>query len=83
MPLDSGFRRRNDEKERCLKIVSPAKAGAQSRGFKWPRCQTDDVDVIMDFLVTMQKLFVTPTSHYQESYPRIEDYGLKVRITRR
>jgi hypothetical protein len=74
MPLDSGFRRRNDEKERCLKIVSPAKAGAQSRGFKWPRCQTDDVDVIMDFLVTMQKLFVTPTTLESKLTLRINDY---------
>jgi hypothetical protein len=74
MPLDSGFRRKNDEKERCLKIVSPAKAGAQSRGFKWPRCQTDDVDVIMDFLVTMQKLFVTPTTLESKLTLRINDY---------
>jgi len=53
MPLDSGFRR-NDEKGRRLKFVSPAKAGVQSRGFKWPDPQIDGAYLIMDSLVILK-----------------------------
>jgi len=51
IPLDSGFRR-NDGKEQCLKFVSPAKAGVQSRGLKRAVTQINDVYPIMDSLVT-------------------------------
>src|SRR4030043_1066700 len=50
IPLDSGFRR-NDGKEQCLKFVSPAKAGVQSRGLKRAVTQINDVYPIMDSLV--------------------------------
>ena len=50
MPLDSGFRR-NDDKGRCLKFVSPANAGVQSKGFIRPGPLIDDVYPIMDSLV--------------------------------
>src|SRR4030043_570304 len=52
IPLDSGFRR-NDGKEQCLKFVSPAKAGVQSRGLKRAVTQINDVYPIMDSLVTL------------------------------
>jgi hypothetical protein len=52
MPLDSGLHR-NDEKGGRLKFVSPAKAGVQSMGFKWPDPQIDNVYLIMESLVTL------------------------------
>jgi hypothetical protein len=45
------IRGRNDEKGGRLKFVSPAKAGVQSRGFKLPDPQIDNVYLIMDSLV--------------------------------
>jgi hypothetical protein len=55
IPLDSGFRR-NDGKEQCLKFVSPAKAGVQSKGLKRAVTQINYVYPIMDSLVTVSLL---------------------------
>jgi hypothetical protein len=52
IPLDSGFRR-NDGKEQCLKFVSPAKAGVQSKGLKRAVTQINYVYPIMDSLVIL------------------------------
>jgi hypothetical protein len=42
------MRGRNDEKGRCLKFVSPAKAGVQPKVFKGASLQFEDVYPIID-----------------------------------
>ena len=50
------MRGRNDEKGRCLKFVSPAKAGVQPKVFKRASLQFEDVYPIMDSSVRMEDL---------------------------